>query len=135
MFQRATRSQYNLFSSDLSIWELIYIFQRIISLMDEQKNFIKNTEDFTCENCGQKVKGCGYTNHCPHCLYSKHVDNVPGDRANPCGGLMAPARVEYDGGDYVIVHKCLKCRTEKRNKTASDDNFDELARINQDFRV
>ena len=103
--------------------------------MDEHKNFIKNTEDFTCDNCGAKVDGSGYTNHCPKCLYSKHVDNVPGDRANLCGGLMAPARVEYKSGEYSIVHKCLRCGAEKRNKTSLDDNFDELVRINQEFRV
>jgi hypothetical protein len=129
------RAQYNWFTALSSISELIYTFQRIIRLMDEQRNFIKNAEDFTCENCGAKVKGSGYTNHCPKCLYSKHVDNVPGDRANPCGGLMAPARVEYNGGDYAIIHKCLRCGAEKKNKTAPDDSFDELVRINQDFRV
>lgn len=119
----------------MSIWELILSFQRIIEPMDERKNFIKNEEDFICENCGYKIVGSGYTNHCPKCLYSKHVDNIPGDRANLCGGLMPPARVEYDGGEYVIVHKCLKCRALKRNKTSEQDNFDELVRINQDFRV
>lgn len=103
--------------------------------MDGRKNFIQNPEDFTCENCGEVVVGSGYTNHCPQCLYSKHVDNIPGDRANTCGGLMAPARVEYQAGEYAIVHKCLKCGATKRNKTAENDNFDELVRINQDFRV
>ncbi|MEA1909889.1 MAG: RNHCP domain-containing protein, partial [Patescibacteria group bacterium] len=60
----------------------------------EKKNFIKTTEDFTCEHCGYNVKGTGYTNHCPKCLYSKHVDDVPGDRKNKCNGLMAPIGVE-----------------------------------------
>lgn len=38
------------------------------------KNFTRVIEDFICENCGTEVKGNGYTNHCPKCLWSKHVD-------------------------------------------------------------
>ena len=103
--------------------------------MDKPKNFIRQPEDFICENCGEKVIGGGYTNHCPQCLYSRHVDNVPGDRATPCGGLMAPTGIELEHGEYVLTHKCLKCKVAKRNKTAPDDSFDELVRINQEFRV
>lgn len=55
-----------------------------------KKNFIHCQEDFVCEVCGTKVKGTSYTNHCPNCLWSKHVDqNVPGDRAELCHGLKA----------------------------------------------
>ncbi|MEK7061411.1 MAG: RNHCP domain-containing protein, partial [Patescibacteria group bacterium] len=44
-------------------------------------SFVKKIEDFVCKVCGTKVKGTGYTNHCPNCLYSLHVDEeVPGDR-------------------------------------------------------
>ena len=53
------------------------------------KKFIKVKEDFVCEHCGAEVKGDGYTNHCPKCLWSKHVDVHPGDRAAECGGMMA----------------------------------------------
>ena len=43
------------------------------------KKFTKIDEEFICENCGAKVEKLGYTcrNHCPHCLYSKHVDVNP----------------------------------------------------------
>ncbi|HYC79501.1 MAG TPA: RNHCP domain-containing protein, partial [Candidatus Binatia bacterium] len=54
------------------------------------KLFQRTPENFVCENCGTKVSGNGYTNHCPNCLYSKHVDNNPGDRLNKCHGLMEP---------------------------------------------
>ncbi|HQY53570.1 MAG TPA: RNHCP domain-containing protein [Ignavibacteria bacterium] len=37
------------------------------------RKFQKRTEDFTCGNCGCKVTGDGYTNHCPECLYRMHV--------------------------------------------------------------
>lgn len=95
--------------------------------------FIRKIEDFVCDNCGKKVKGNGFTNHCPHCLWSKHVDLNPGDRASKCQGLMRPARVEKEGEKYVITHRCIKCEYEKRNKTSEKDNFEEiinLAKVN-----
>ena len=101
----------------------------------ERKNFIKTDEDFTCENCGQVVTGSGYTNHCPKCLYSRHVDNLPGDRANPCGGLMAPVGVELKSGEYDIIHKCLKCRAVKRNKASPKDDFNQIVKLSTSFLV
>ena len=62
--------------------------------MTAVKKFQKHTEDFTCEHCGAFLQGNGYTNHCSRCLWSKHVDNSPGDRANSCRGLMKPIAVE-----------------------------------------
>ncbi len=40
---------------------------------------VKRDEEFICEHCGKKVGKLGYTSrdHCPYCLYSKHVDCVP----------------------------------------------------------
>ena len=87
------------------------------------KKFQKQVENFVCEKCRTAVVGNGYTNHCPNCLYSKHVDNNPGDRANTCGGMMKPVRMETQKGEFVIVHKCLKCGLEKRNKSASNDKL------------
>ena len=84
--------------------------------------FIRRKEDFFCENCGTEVVGDGYTNHCPACLYSKHVDVNPGDRMNPCEGLMEPVSIEQKRGVYVIVHRCIECGTEKRNRAAKNDS-------------
>ncbi len=84
--------------------------------MQERKNFVRRKEDFVCEHCGQKVIGDGYTDHCPKCLYSKHVDNVPGDRENDCGGLMKPIRAEQVGQEIKLVYKCLDCDGEFRVK-------------------
>ena len=91
--------------------------------------FTKTTEDFICEHCGEEVIGNGYTNHCPHCLWSKHVDNNPGDRAAKCGGLMKPAKTEYEHGQWIITHTCQICGHTKRNKTSPNDNTDTLAKI------
>ncbi len=98
------------------------------------KKFIKNKEDFICEKCRKEVKGTGYTNHCPQCLYSKHVDVSPGDRANECGGLMKPIRVEGTGIDKMqIVHKCVKCAAEKNNKIQKDDDIEAVANVAKEF--
>jgi len=97
--------------------------------MDEmdRKNFIKRAEDFVCENCGHRVYGTGFTNHCPKCLFSKHVDNIPGDRDNVCNGMMKPMRLEFKKGlPHQVVHRCLKCGAIKKNEVAQDDNKDIL---------
>ena len=55
--------------------------------------------------------GGKHRNHCPFCLYSRHVDGAtPGDRASQCGSSMAPVAVfERPGGEQVVVHRCLGC--------------------------
>ncbi|MFH0854322.1 MAG: RNHCP domain-containing protein [bacterium] len=88
--------------------------------------FKRCKEDFVCGKCGAKIKGNGYTNHCPRCLWSKHVDINPGDRLAGCGGLMEPIKIESEGKEFIITHKCKKCGYEKRNKISADDNLDGL---------
>lgn len=93
-------------------------------------NFVKKQEDFICKVCGTKVKGTGYTNHCPDCLWSEHVDEeVPGDRASDCKGLMEPVGVEIKNGEYIIIHRCQKCGKKPRNKTAKEDKFEEILKL------
>lgn len=87
------------------------------------KNFTRTIEDFNCEVCGIPVKGNGYTNHCPHCLSSKHVDINPGDRVATCQGIMLADHLEFKNGDQYIVHKCTKCTHIRKNKAAPEDNF------------
>ena len=98
-----------------------------------RKNFVRKKEDFICQNCGKKIIGSGYTNHCPNCLYSKHVDlNIPGDRENKCGGLMKPINIEKKSDKYIILHKCLKCGTKKKNKASRFDSFETLIKISEE---
>ena len=54
------------------------------------KRFNMIDEEFICENCGNTISKLKYTarDHCNHCLYSKHVDIMPGDRQNKCLGLL-----------------------------------------------
>ena len=93
------------------------------------KKFQRKTEDFICENCGEEVKGNGYTNHCPRCLFSKHVDNNPGDRENSCHGLMEPIHAYFESGEWIIIQKCKKCGIERKIKSVIEDNLDEIFKI------
>ncbi len=93
--------------------------------------FIKNIENFVCENCGFEVIGDGYTNHCPRCLWSRHVDVFPGDRDENCGGLMRPAGIKIEKGGEVIVHKCEKCGDVRLCKVSKVDDRDEILKISQ----
>ena len=98
----------------------------------ESSKFTEIDEEFICENCGKKVSKLGYScrNHCPHCLYSKHVDINPGDRLENCSGILEPFEIEYNSKKgYVIVFKCQKCGKIRKNKMAKDDNMAEIIKI------
>ncbi|MCR4325678.1 MAG: RNHCP domain-containing protein, partial [Patescibacteria group bacterium] len=86
------------------------------------KGFQRTIEDFTCGHCGAHVVGDGYTNHCPKCLWSKHVDVNPGDRAAQCGGLMKPIAVEGSSPHYSLVQRCELCGHTKRNAADPSDD-------------
>lgn len=92
-------------------------------------SFFRQIEDFQCEHCGVAVAGNGYTNHCPKCLWSRHVDVNPGDRAAECGGAMQPISVERKGDEWIITHRCVKCSHAKRNVMGSEDDFDVVTDI------
>lgn len=93
--------------------------------------FIRKIENFTCSKCGTLVIGNGYTNHCPNCLHSKHVDITPGDRENSCGSLMEPVGIEIEGQERVIIHRCLECGEIKRCKSSPNDNFEVILQLTQ----
>ena len=93
-------------------------------------SFKKTIENFVCEHCGYSVKGNGYTNHCPKCLYSKHVDVNPGDRAATCGGMMKPIAIEGStGAGYSVRQKCEKCGFTRMNGVAPDDDPDAVVAL------
>jgi len=98
--------------------------------MLNKKNFIRKKEDFVCKNCGAKVVGDGYTDHCPICLWGKHVDEaIPGDRASDCGGIMEPTRVIWEKGKYRIEYKCQKCGHKFRVWVDKEDNREKLLEL------
>ncbi|MGH2503634.1 MAG: RNHCP domain-containing protein [Ktedonobacterales bacterium] len=92
-------------------------------------------ESFTCGYCGQRIgplpSGGRNRNHCPFCLYSRHVDaERSGDRASPCKGMMEPIGVfERPNGEEVIVHRCLVCGFERFNRVGADDDEAQVAEL------
>lgn len=94
-------------------------------MTSKRKNFISVNDGFTCENCCKVIlplKNGSCRNHCPYCFYSKHVDEVPGDRASECQGLMEPVGYDYNSKKgYMIIHKCIKCGKIIKNKLSFDD--------------
>ena len=101
------------------------------------KKFYMKDEEFICDNCHKQVTKLNYTarDHCPHCLWSRHVDNNPGDRQSDCGGMMRPIGVETKNSEYIIIHKCEKCGKEIRQKSSENDDINEIIAIssNSDF--
>ncbi|MCL4374300.1 RNHCP domain-containing protein [Patescibacteria group bacterium] len=90
---------------------------------------------FICGRCRATVgdadrflTGTRHRDHCPHCLWSKHLDRIPGDRNAHCGGLMQPIGITFktEGGEPVgepmVVYQCLDCGVVHKNRIAADDD-------------
>lgn len=99
------------------------------------KKFNMIDEDFICVNCGYKVSKLNYTarDHCPNCLYSIHVDILPGDRKNNCHGLLKPKGIEKYRDTYKIIYECTKCHQIHRNIMANDDNMDLIIELSKNY--
>ncbi len=94
-----------------------------------RKQFKRTVENFTCERCGTKVIGTGYTNHCTQCFTSKHVDDYPGDRAADCGGLMLPVHISFEDKQWVITQQCDRCGVRRRNRVQSNDDLAQITQV------
>ena len=89
----------------------------------EGKRFVKNDNGFVCLHCGEMVLPMGKSSrdHCPKCLYSLHVDILPGDRANPCRGKLKPVQCLPDAKKgFILVYRCEKCGQTVRCRAALD---------------
>lgn len=100
---------------------------------------------FECCHCSLEVTpnptmGTMHRNHCNHCLWSKHVDQTPGDRANTCQGCMEPVGItlKHEGadkygrerlGDVMLVHRCSVCHAININRIAADDPEDLIVKV------
>ena len=75
--------------------------------------------------------GGRHRNHCPYCLWSRHVDGrVPGDRASECGSVMQPVGTFHRlNGEPVVLHRCLGCEIERHCRIAADDDPHLLMRL------
>jgi len=113
---------------------------------------------FRCCHCkawvesDPEVAGVKHRNHCPYCLYSRHLDeNKPGDRRSDCRSAMQPVGLtikpsgnKYGStdGELMLIHLCLNCCKLSINRIAADDNaerilavFEASARPEKDLRM
>ena len=102
--------------------------------------------DFTCKQCGflvsvdRAASGVINRNHCPYCLYSRHVDlHRAGDRLCACKGLMKPVGITIKNsrdkyaimqkGELMLVHRCTSCSRLSINRVAADDDPTKLLAV------
>jgi DNA-directed RNA polymerase subunit RPC12/RpoP len=107
----------------------------------EEKN-----NGFVCINCQKWVlissqRNTLNRNHCPHCLWSKHVDEkVAGDRMASCNTGMRPiglttktARIDKWGqeikGEIMIIHECNRCGKISLNRILAEDESSEVIKV------
>lgn len=90
----------------------------------------KENTGFICENCYKEVQPLSngsFRNHCPYCLHSKHMDDVPGDRASLCQGIMKPIGKRHHSKKGIqIIHECQSCGHIMVNKIADDYQGDDI---------
>jgi DNA-directed RNA polymerase subunit RPC12/RpoP len=95
---------------------------------EQRRTLSTNQRSFSCGHCGADVThqapGTAYRNHCPNCLWSRHLDDDrPGDRAADCGALMEPIAITVrNDGEWILVHRCAGCDRLNLNRTAGDDD-------------
>lgn len=98
------------------------------AIRSERSTTLVFSRSFTCGHCGVAVSndapGTSHRNHCPSCLWSRHLDrNAPGDRNTKCPGGMEPIAVTVrTKGRWVLIHRCTDCGRLRLNRTAADDN-------------
>lgn len=93
---------------------------------------------FRCAHCHYQVSashllaGVQNRNHCPYCLWSRHVDSLKaGDRLASCKAEMKPigltlkaTRKKYGpakAGELMLIHQCQGCGKISINRIAADD--------------
>lgn len=89
-------------------------------------NPIHRDESFECIHCGHSEVpgGAMVRDHCSRCLHGLHVDNVPGDRAAGCGGILVPIDFSVEGRAGVVIHyRCERCGYSHRTRSHVDDTL------------
>ncbi|MBK0376932.1 RNHCP domain-containing protein [Streptomyces sp. RB110-1] len=88
---------------------------------------VSSLDTFTCVRCGLTVAAYapdgGRRDHCPSCLHSQHlVDHVEGGPSD-CEGRMTPISIAVlRTGDWMVVHRCVRCDELTSNPVRGDDN-------------
>jgi len=106
----------------------------------------RQEKQFRCQNCGLLVStdpelaGVNNRNHCPNCLWSRHVDqDKAGDRKADCRARMQPVGLTVkqthkkyagaDQGELMLIHRCSACGKISINRIAADDSAGQLYRL------
>ncbi len=103
------------------------------------------TSDFRCKHCHNYVStdpllsGVNNRNHCPYCLYSRHMDlSEAGDRLSACKAEMKPVGLalkrtnkKYGSrqGELMMIHQCVECGSVSINRIAADDDNETIMAI------
>lgn len=104
-------------------------------------NLYRKNQDFRCTHCHNYVSaevilaGVHNRNHCPYCLWSKHMDLFEaGDRLAACKAPMQPVGLtlkriqkKYSSenqGELMLIHQCSDCARLSINRIAADDDSD-----------
>ncbi|ATY96659.1 RNHCP domain-containing protein [Streptomyces bacillaris] len=82
---------------------------------------------FACTWCGLTVSAYAADgeprNHCPSCLHSRHVlDHVEGGPSDCEGRMSAIAIAVLRTGEWMVVHRCVRCDELTSNPVRTDDN-------------
>jgi hypothetical protein len=103
----------------------------------ETGRVIYDTQNFRCKNCGflvtanREQSGVNNRNHCPRCLWSRHMDITPGDRRSDCLSRMEPTGLTVkhqvrkygnSDGELMVIHRCTGCDKISINRIAADDD-------------
>ena len=100
---------------------------------------LNNAPSFRCQHCGVEVPllvfGSENRNHCPFCLWSRHVDYAIGDRASTCLASMKPIglTLKKGGGELMLVHQCCSCNKLSKNRLAGDDQSNSVLNLFDDY--
>jgi hypothetical protein len=110
----------------------------------ETGRVIYDTQNFRCKNCGflvtanRELSGVNNRNHCPRCLWSRHMDITPGDRRSDCLSRMEPVGLTVkhvtrkygsNNGELMVIHRCTGCSKISINRIAADDDSHKIRQV------
>ena len=101
---------------------------------------------FKCRHCQayiyalHMISGVQNRNHCPFCLWSRHVDHAQaGDRMSACKANMQPLGLTLKRGhnrygrethgELMLIHRCKDCGKLSINRLAADDQAERLMEL------
>lgn len=109
-------------------------------------NLKHREKGFNCLHCNNYVStesfisGVQNRNHCPYCLWSRHVDSrLAGDRLAACKAQMKPVGLtlkrvhkkypQKAQGELMLIHQCVVCGKVSINRIAADDDTQTVVEV------